>query len=540
MKFQDRGGAILVQGFNRQVQRHHQPVVLTLNEAVDWIKRNKPILWVGSALSGPEPAGLPSGASITESILNALFPLADAWPEDVRSALFSTLARRWPLEALLDEFQLVDFDISADFLEAFKKANIAAKPCALHDAVVRYYTAGYANSSMCITTNWDNFLEVAFRHAGWNVDVAGPGRSPAVDGILETTKSIVIFHPHGSFESKDCVCSSSQEQRPLDIRLDKIRQPTLFLGYSGYEPSIYQWLEHDAGQLWCVKSKTEFEIPAKRRLLSRPNTFVYVGDLQDLLSALGVLSERQTNSDKIFLPPDLPGALTFVVQTSLLASTDPNVCVHALGELLKQPMVGPPYDFKRMSHLVLLTRGLVNHVRDRSTHDEILPMLIRLAETFRSEQLWNTVVAHHLRQQLCTRTADHEEFLAKAAASADEKSDLGELLDSIICPPQNKAKLSRGNLYRRYIRGDGKAERPGIYALGGSMVGDLAFAAECLEIEAFEYLRDGETEQAKNIFDCAATYYYLRGLWNAGYLNEQAAKNPEFLMEVVENRSLMM
>src|SRR5262245_39936680 len=91
------------------IERSSSPTRLQLPEAANWIKENKPLLWVGSIFSVPEPSGLPSGYAISRSIFDLIFSPDTNIPENQREGLITTLLTKWPLEALFDEFEVLGF-----------------------------------------------------------------------------------------------------------------------------------------------------------------------------------------------------------------------------------------------------------------------------------------------------------------------------------------------------------------------------------------------------------------------------------------------
>ena len=236
MRLPHRTEWLLIRKPTIRIERTPEPAVLSLDQAIEWIKRERPLIWLGSIFSVPEPSGFPSGYTLTRSLLELLF--GPEIPEANRDKIIATLLQRWPLEALLDEFEFLGFDLSESLLNFFKSVNESAAPNALHKAVVSYYQQGLARWLLCVTTNWDTLQEKAFRDAAYSVVIGGPGKMPDAsfgkEGGDPTT--IFLYHPHGSFETQDIVCSLKREQSQLALNMEMMLHPTLFLGYSGYEP----------------------------------------------------------------------------------------------------------------------------------------------------------------------------------------------------------------------------------------------------------------------------------------------------------------
>ncbi len=96
----------------------------------------------------------------------------------------------------------------------------------------------------------------------------------------------------------------------------------------------------------------------------------------------------------------------------------------------------------------------------------------------------------------------------------------------------------RANIYRSYIGLAKRIEDWWVYVLTPLYSADLAGLGECCEVWAFERVRDGDLESAASLFDYAATCFYLRGLQNAGRLNEWAAGNAHALAAISSRNSL--
>jgi hypothetical protein len=67
----------------------------------------------------PEPSGFPSGYTLTRSLLELLF--GPEIPEANRDKIIATLLPRWPLEALLDEFEFLGFRSLRIAIELFQE-----------------------------------------------------------------------------------------------------------------------------------------------------------------------------------------------------------------------------------------------------------------------------------------------------------------------------------------------------------------------------------------------------------------------------------
>ena len=536
LKLPNRPEWILTRRPDARIERAKEPVILSLEQAIEWIKEERPLIWLGSIFSVPEPSGFPSGFALTKSLLELIF--INTMPEEQRDQLINTLLPRWPLEALLDEFEFVDFDLSESLLNFFKGVNDAASPNALHHAVTSYYQRGLAGKPLCITTNWDTLQEKTFRQAGYMVVIGGPQKMPSKEfgKVGSDPKTIFVYHPHGSFETRDVVCSFKQEQRQLSLNREFMWHPTLFLGYSGYEPSLYRNLEYTTGQLWCIRDRSDLEIPAKRRLLCRPNTFVYIGDIRELLQGLGILEDKVDFTSRYVRlgSPNVPPKVIDVVRSGIVASLEPSFCV----ETLFNTLLSFPGEPEVTIRYVVLMRALVNHIRNRIYHPGILPALMAAARFRDSEQIWISTLAYLLRvntnleSKIIRKTLEYSEEASKSAGESGFSDDAGVYMPGVL--------LKRSEIYKSYVRQGNKIDDVRTYMYPPLVGSDMAASGELIEILAFEYLREGKKELARNCFDYAATSFYLRGLWNSGQHNEWAVKNIERLVDISKGNTLMI
>lgn len=548
-KLPDRAEWVLMRRADTPIGRCEQPVALSLDQALDWIRKEKPILWVGSIFSVPEPASFPSGFSIMKSLFSLI--LQNAIPGAQQSNIIEQISPRWPLEALLDEFDFLGLDLSESLLQFFNDQNSKSAPTALHEAIVAYYQQGLAYLPLVITTNWDTLLERAFNNNGFTVVAEGPrlGLDPSFGQSTCDCNTIFVYHPHGSFAKRDVVCSYRREQRQLSMDPLLLRHPTLFLGYSGYEPSLYFHLEHDAGQLWCVKDKSDFLIPSKRRLLCRPNTFVYIGDLRELLRALGVLhrdvdlNTKQLALRDVQIPPKVIEILQSRVLCSLASGPSAAMMIHTLLSDLDEPEGTLRY--------AVLMRTIVEHIRDRSSDTAILGALLASANFRDSEQLWISVLAHLLRHDTDLPMEVIQRILVRSEKAPSSGLGKEESRDDLLVYGFGPCK-QRANFYKRFLgvsgtikdndlrRGTGSWDEQTICAVTALISGDVAALGEFTEILGFHHLRDRSHEKAIACFDYAATCFYLRGLWNAGALNEWAAANTKKMETLARGRTLLI
>ena len=536
-RLQDKGRWVFDANPERTIERTNEPTILNLDQAVEWVNKERPLLWLGSIFSVPEPSGFPSGFALTNSLLNTL--LATVMPDEQMQQLVRALLPKWPLEALLDEFEFVGFDISESLLSFFNEVNDTASHNPLHDAVVSYYQKGLAQRPICITTNWDTLQEKAFRQSGYNAVIGNLENMPnkESDGA-EEDRTIFVYHPHGAFETKDVVCSFKQEQGQLTLHPIFFSHPILFLGYSGYEPSIYRHLENTGQpQLWCIRDKSDLEIPAKRRLLCKPLTFVYVGDMRELLKALGVLESAIDLTSKYVQAPTIPPKVIDVVRSGIIASLDPNFCINALVDKLLSFDDGT----ESVIRYVVLMRALVNHIRDRVVHPGILPALMTSSRFHDSEQKWISALAYLLRISYDLEPRIAEKILDYSHQAAEETKKRGDTsfpYDRGVYMPG--ICLMRSALYKSYVRQGEKIDDLKMYHLLPLFSSDMAASGEFMEMLAFERLREEKIETARNLFDYAATSFYLRGLWNAGKVNEWAAKNIERMIDTAKKNTLVI
>lgn len=464
-----------------RIERSPEPVVFDLEQAVEWINREKPLLWLGSIFSVPEPSGLPSGYALTSSLLELTFK-EDSIAKGPQDQLIETVLPRWPLEALLDEFEWLDFDLSESLLSFFNDINNSVAPNSLHRAVTSYYQRGLASRPLCITTNWDTLQEQAFRMAGYSVVIGGPGEMPGAAFGTESgdPKTIFLYHPHGSFETEDVVCSLKRQQSQLALTFEIMRHPTLFLGYSGYEPSLYRRLEFRAGQLWCIRDRGDFEIPAKRRLLTKPNTFVFVGDIRELLKALGVLTEDVDLTSKyVALEGKIPPKVLEMVRLSIFAALSPDFCVQAFAETLLSFHDEPEATFR----FITLMRGTISHIRNREPHPGLLLSLLSAARFRDSEQTWISLLAYLLRINGDVPSRIVEQLIRMADEAATKAGEEGSFEDKGIYMPG--VLLNRTKLYKSYVRAADRIDDEKLYFVPALYGSDMAAEGENVEVLAF-------------------------------------------------------
>jgi SIR2-like domain len=525
MKLQPKNQWLLLPRPDLVVELSTEPLILSLDAAVEWIKRNKPLLWVGSIFSVPEPSGFPSGYAVTRSLFDLIFPAHSKLPEPVRDGIINDLMPQWPLEALLDQFESVDFDLSESLLALFADHDGRARPNPLHDAITRYYEQGLSGVPLCVTTNWDTLIEKAFRTKGYQVHVGGPSEMPTNDFGKpgDDEKVISVYHPHGSFETQDVVCSSFQQQKQLSLHMGFKFHPMLLLGYSGYEPSLYRQLEYSSPQLWCIRSERDLEIPAKRRLLCRRDTHVFVGDMVELLRALGVLTESvDLTTPYLGLEGQIPPKVIEVIHCAVGARMKPRFCSDFLADALCSYYKEPELSFR----LAKIIGAVDNHIRDRAYSSE-LPLALMAAARFRNdERLWLSMPAFVLRRDEPVRPEIIDLILGHAAEARKENQPArpSEGADFVTKLGQARTRCYRSFLARPEQEED-DARNLVLNHMSWITLGDMELGAELTEVAAFACLRQGEDDRARGHFDTAATYYYLTGLWNAGRLNEWACNN---------------
>ncbi|MGA5134962.1 hypothetical protein ACPCTO_34785 [Streptomyces olivoreticuli] len=518
---------------DREVERIPSPNKLEGEEAAaDWVREKKPLLWTGSVFSVPPPSGFPSGAAVTESLLQLLIPHnVQGKP---RQELIWEMQPRWPLENILDLFELVGFDLSKSLLSFFNEVNREASPNDLHRAIAKYYHDGLASAPFFFTVNWDTLQERAFRELGFQALVAGPRRRPDDKFDSPGDNSISCFHPHGSFQTRDAVCSFRREVHQLPIASSRwLSHPLAFLGYSGYEPSLYDHLHGNQPQLWCVRRlEDDMKIPAKRRILCRPNVSVYEGDLRKLLTCLGLLSaDINLDSNYLALESKVPGKVIDLLSIALASSINPNACLLALSSELSSAHPEPEATIR----YCVIMKCLTDHIRDRVNNPEFLPALMAASAKRNTEQLWISALAYILRHQE-PPAASILTLLDRAQNAAAASPKLPDPIDEAILTPGTA--YGRTKVYRDFVEESARSLHPGEYIMPPFFGGDLAGVGEFAELLAFEYLRQGDPGKAKSIFDYAASRLYLSGNWNAGRLNELAYLNIDQLAGRWDRKSL--
>lgn len=519
------------------VERSDEPVILDLGAAVKWITNNKPILWVGSIFSVPEPSRFPSGYALTRSLFDLIIPEDDENPDFQREALISYLTPRWPLEALFDEFERLNCDIDP-VLKFFSDWDKHAEPNPLHMAITSYYERGLSAAPLCVTTNWDSMIEKAFRGKGYSVEVGGPAKVPLEDfgkpHIAERT--MFVYHPHGSFECEDVVCSSFQEQQQLSLHIGWKFHPMLVLGYSGYEPSLYRQLEISSPQLWCIRDKDDLRTPSKRRLMCRRGTFVYIGDLRELLRELQLL-EKDVNfrDNNIRLRGEFSQNVVKIIQCAITSQMHPQFC----SELLADAICSNYEEPEMTSRLFAITRALDNHIRDRCLSPELALGLMTIAGFRNDEIVWVSLLAYLLRRKKAAGKGAVDLVLGYADEARKQRETFGLSKDF---EGAYQLLRYRARFYKGFL---GKSESVADDVrnvvqnqMPWMAMGDMALGAELTELAAFSCLFHDDDARALGYFDTAATYFYLVGLWNAGAHNEWACRNLAEVREYAKKYSL--
>lgn len=542
MRYEQQPAWLLLKKPDTLVIRQEQPTRLELSEAVRWVESQKPILWIGSVFSTPEPSGFPSGYAISRSIFDLIFPVESCSLSTGPRNDIDSLIRKWPLESLFDEFEALKFDLPNSLLRFFSRHDKQAMPNRLHGAVTEYYRQGKSRAPFCITTNWDSLLEKSFLSAGYEVQVGGPEKRPENTFWQhgEASRCISVFHPHGSFATGDVVCSFVREQQQLPLPVQLFSEPTLFLGYSGYEPSLYRNLEHNAGQLWCIRDESDLEIPAKRRLLSRPDTFAFVGDLRELLNALGLLEGHiDLESRELTQQVPLPRKVAELMQLAVAAKSDLGMCLGPLPEVLYGFFEEPEASLRYST----LIRGIRSHVRDRAAHPGI-PLALMAAVGFRDdEELWVDCLAYLLRNAETVTLGVTERLISQAEnsrlrqAEALQKELEEEAWQQVLAFRRSRARCYKAFLGRPEAEDDDVTEFM-LNSYSPIALGDLGLAGELAELAGFASHRKGELERAAGFFDSAATFYYLDGLWRAGEFCESMSRRthtiePEAMMNTL-------
>jgi hypothetical protein len=517
-----------------RIDRTEKPNILSLDQAADWILREKPVIWSGSVCSNPKPSSLPTGRALTQSLIRQIFEGASS-PEEIITAE-NNLTPYWPLEALIDECGINQFDISNQFLKYFAQLNEKATFNSLHRAIVKYYERRLASIPLFITSNWDTLQEQAFREAGYSFTLASPHNVPdkSFGRANLYDRHIFIYHPHGSFETNDPICSYQSEQGQLELSMDFANHSTLFLGYSGYEPSLYRKLENVFPQLWCIKSESELDNPAKRRLLCRPNVSVFSGDLCELFRRLALLEEGLEFTDIPTGVSLIPQKVKEVIRTVLIGTVDLDTCFKLLIDTLLS--FCDPYEglFRYRAAM----KALIHHSRNRISDHRILSGLMSSAAFRYSEQTWISVLAYLLRTDYRVQRKAAESLFSMAEVALQKGEKLASAMDDVVY--SKEVKNVRKRMYKSYLNMGEKIKGSQWYIAAGIVGADMAAEGEFVEILAFEYLRDGKLDYASNSFDYAATSFYLRGLWNAGRLNEWASKHPDKLVGLARQDSLFI
>ena len=231
---------------------------------------------------------------------------------------------------------------------------------------------------------------------------------------------------------------------------------------------------------------------------------------------------------------ELPRKIVEVVLANMLCSLNPDLAVN----MLSHSLLAFPEEPEGTLRYTGMIRALINHVRDRVHCPALAAALLAAAKLRDSEQTWISVLGYLLRhdrnvpQHVVRRIL---QFAASAPSSGLGKEDSPE---DLMVYGLGLVK-QRANIYKSYVHEGERISDWRIYFMTPLLSADLAAMGESCEVWAFEKIREGDLALAANLFDYAATGFYLRGMVKAGALNEWASRNVEKLTEIAKGNSLM-
>lgn len=480
-----------------------------------FVEENSPYLWLGSAVS--VPSGLPTGISLTRSIAKwALTPIIfEATESSYGKKFVAEIAASHSLEEIFDLARAYDVDMNFIYRELHKLSD-SVEPNVYHVAACEYYRRCHPDGVL-FTTNWDMLFEKAFL----KMDV--PFRTLSTEDSMVTAKGsydgmVCVHHVHGCFEHSDIVTSVLTEQRDIDFPISAYGRPLLVIGYSGYEPSVFEKLYMSiVPQLWCVYSKKELDDPIKRRLMLRDNVSVYIGDMKDIFDILhksGGLqpppSETHQQWDKGF------GCLKATVRNiafslSLLGKAAPGFVLDLRGPVQLTPLV--PNFIRRATdynaqlsayHILSICRRIYSSaIADHAPCNSVFSFATELFRNGGARAATELISSVMLRQ-----VADIDKIRNILLATITD--DIDEEFDGFV--KQFPRDISTDYLARNLLLSDDAMpcnELSTLVYLMESYCETSEQAAVIFEIAGHHCLRQRDSEQAKHFFDASATYHYL-------------------------------
>lgn len=500
----------------------------------EFIEKHTPNIWLGSIVSCP--SGMPSGRRLMEELIKALLrPLFSE--ESMKSADFSkildSIIQTWSLEDVYDRAAEYEVDVSGIY-EELRKINDTNPPNELHYAVARYYQSKNTDGTL-FTTNWDDFLERALGKIGVDFNSTSNNNFKDDDNV---SRKVKLYHVHGSFKENDVVTSLKSEHRDVDFPFDFYDKPIIFMGYGGYEPSVYEYLYTcTRPQVWIVKEKEEFDDPKKARLLRRKNVQVYEGDLKDVLKLLDKsFKDIPSNSPPFSAKFSVDNSLNSVLLSyALMSRRIPDIIIDYY-HMIKVPLAGNPFlgrahDYDSRKALMGLAEIIVGillfTVRNHNVANSIFCHSFNLLELGGDQISASIVTSYMLRHTINKEKAiDLTDVLLNQlhnedSGSLDHKCSAKShsIFNSIAYEPFSKILKGEKSIFEESEKGIQL-----FIEMAANISETPGFLGEHYEIFAQWLFRSGKFEEAAAIFNHAANFHFLGAQNKAGILCYNIAK----------------
>jgi hypothetical protein len=506
----DSGRWMLLRCDDVTLRRNPEPVILDIDEAVEWIRKHRPIPWLGSIFSVPPESNLPSGISVSQYLFEQLLISSGEDSSDVDNLFWNKFLPLFPLERLFDLCELIQIPAKSTLLDWFNDKSTSAKPNPLHFAIAEYCRSqGIAE---CVTTNWDSLFESAFESLNVSVKSVGPDEWFTEESA--TSSGVTVFHPHGSFQNRNVICSFHAESRGVPLHPTEGTRSFMFLGYSGYEPSMYPHLERigHGNALWCVRKREDLLVPLRKRLLSLAGTVVFVGDVRELLRRLGYLGELVDFTNNSALPMDIhihdrQRSLANDVIRSFLGTVSLKEAFESVKKASNEIEM-----FLRANFFSEYVGTLVRQRCSDAMLGQVIASVLATAPDFLHkthliDQFWMWDIAFRVRTNQNFTSAHFDNMhrisrrddLIEIAGSFGGRLKTQSLAYATFLDSANCDKVFSGDQY--------------IMAMA---FGDKALQGELCEISAWNAFINGEVERATALLESAATYYYVSAIPQAG------------------------
>lgn len=247
------------------------------------------VIFCGAAVSEKKPSSIPLTSKFTLSLLTKLFQNENYDIEDFKE----NLPR---LETLL---QIIRDAHGETFIDALKPMEYNS-PNRNHRIIVELAKCGWI--SHIVTTNFDLFLEKAFRISGFSESKNSFGDKSLLKTFKFKNIEIPLLKLHGCISEPSSLIATI---RQFAIGLPEIKQdlllsiidkkPILFIGYSGSDFDISPVLfDSKMNEIWWLsRGKKSGMNPKRERIMSKFKSNEIIMDISEFLEARLKQSEQK-------------------------------------------------------------------------------------------------------------------------------------------------------------------------------------------------------------------------------------------------------